>query len=66
MINTNEITRNATAQAEAILEKANTTAKQIRVGTKKYSEKMLYSVQVQLKELNDQIEKNREELNNIK
>lgn len=66
LINTNEITRNATAQAETILEKANTTAKQIRVGTKKYSEKMLYSVQVQLKELNDQIEKNREELNNIK
>ncbi len=66
LINTNEITRNATAQAETILEKANNTAKQIRIGTKKYSDKMLYSVQVQLKELNDQIEKNREELNNIK
>jgi cell division septum initiation protein DivIVA len=66
MINTNEITRNATEQAERILENAQNSAKDIRVGTQHYSDKILYKLQVQLKAINDTIEEDRKELKTIK
>ncbi|MDD2414168.1 MAG: hypothetical protein PHI94_03240 [Eubacteriaceae bacterium] len=66
MIDTNEITRTANTQAEIIIENAQTQAKEIRIGTQHYSDKILYNLQVELKELNDQIETNRKELKEIK
>lgn len=66
MIDTNEITKTATAQAENIMQNAQKSAKEIRIGTQHYSDKILYNLQVQLKNLNEQIEANRKELKDIK
>ena len=66
MIDTNEITRTATAQAETIIKNAQASAKELRIGTQQYSDKILYNLQVQLKELNDKIEANRKEIKEIK
>ncbi len=66
LIDTNEITRTATEQAETIVENAQNSAREIRVGTQHYSDKILYNLQVQLKELNDRIESNRKELKSMK
>lgn len=66
LIDTNEITRTATSQAEAIVQNAQETAKEIRVGTIHYTDKILYNLQVQLKEINDKIEANRRELKSNK
>ena len=66
MIDTNEITRTATAQAETIIKNAQASAKELRIGTQHYSDKILYNLQVQLKELNDKIEANRKEIKEIK
>ena len=66
MIDTNEITRTATAQAETIIKNAQASAKELRIGTQNYSDKILYNLQVQLKELNDKIEANRKEIKEIK
>ena len=66
MIDTNEITRTATAQAETIIKNAQASAKELRIGKQHYSDKILYNLQVQLKELNDKIEANRKEIKEIK
>ena len=66
MIDSNEITRNANTQAEITLENANTQAREIRLGTQKYADKILYRLQLQLKEINDQIEDNRKEIKDLK
>lgn len=66
LIDINEITRTATEQAETIVENAQNSAREIRVGTQHYSDKILYNLQVQLKELNDRIESNRKELKSMK
>ncbi len=66
MIDSNEITRNANTQAEITLENAATQAKEIRIGTQKYADKILYRLQLQLKEINDQIEENRQEIKDLK
>lgn len=66
MIDTNEITRNATERAELIVENAQKSAKDIRVGTQHHADKILYKLQCYLKELNDQIEEDRKELHDIK
>ena len=66
MIDTNEITRTATAQAETIIKNAQASAKELRIGTQHYWDKILYNLQVQLKELNDKIEANRKEIKEIK
>ena len=66
MIDSNEITRNANPQAEITLENAATQAKEIRIGTQKYADKILYRLQLQLKEINDQIEENRQEIKDLK
>lgn len=62
LINENEITKKATLEAEEILENAQNTAKEIRVGTHHYTDRILYNLQVQLRDLNDAIEANRNEL----
>jgi hypothetical protein len=66
MIDEDEISKTAQTQAEIIIENAQTQAKEIRVGTQHYSDKILYNLQVKLKELNDQIEENRKQLKEIK
>ena len=66
MIDSNEITRNANTQAEITLENAATQAKEIRIGTQKYADKILYRLQLQLKEINDQVEENRQEIKDLK
>ncbi|MGL4283011.1 hypothetical protein [Eubacterium aggregans] len=66
VIDNSEITKNAQTQAEIIIENAQTQAKEIRIGTKHYSDKILYNLQIKLKEINDQIEANRKELKDIK
>ena len=66
MIDSNEITRNANTQAEITIENAATQAKEIRIGTQKYADKILYRLQLQLKEINDQIEENRKEIKDLK
>ena len=66
MIDSNEITRNANTQAEITLENAATQAKEIRIGTQKYADKILYRLQLKLKEINDQVEENRQEIKDLK
>lgn len=66
VIDNSEITKNAQTQAEIIIENAQTQAKEIRIGTQYYSDKILYNLQIKLKEINDQIEANRKELKDIK
>jgi cell division septum initiation protein DivIVA len=66
LIDTNEITKTATAQANEIMRNANASAKALKTGTQNYSDKLLYSLQLQLKEMNEKIEQNRRELKNMK
>jgi len=65
LIDTNAITKNATMQAENIVSGAQVSAKELRVGTQHYADKVLYNLQLQLKTLNEEIEKNRKELKTI-
>jgi len=65
LIDTNAITKNATMQAETIVTGAQVSAKELRVGTQHYADKVLYNLQLQLKTLNEEIEKNRKELKTI-
>ncbi|MBC3795479.1 hypothetical protein [Acetobacterium tundrae] len=66
LIDTNEITKTATTQANEILRNANASAKALKSGTQNYTDKLLYSFQLQLKEMNEKIEQNRRELKNMK
>ena len=66
MIDGSEVSKNAQVQAEIILENAQTQAKEIRIGTQHYTDKVLYNLQLKLKEINDQIEANRKELKEMK
>lgn len=66
LIDTNEITKTASAHADEIMNNANASAKAIKTGTQNYADKLLYSFQLQLKEMNDMVEKNRNELKNMK
>ena len=66
LIDNNEITKNATANANEIMQNANMSAKALKTGTQNYADRLLYSFQIQLKEMNDQIEQNRRELKNMK
>ncbi len=65
MIDENEITRAATKEAETILENAQTTAKEIRIGTQKYTDNILHNLQRELNELFKHIENNREEMKSM-
>lgn len=64
-IDGSEVVKQANAKAEKLLSTAQAQAKEIRVGTQRYADKILYDLQVQLKDLNDKIEENRKELKNI-
>lgn len=66
MVDTDEVTKAAQTQAEVIVENAQTQAKEIRVGTQRYADKILHELQIQLKALNDQIEDNRREIKELK
>ena len=66
LIDTNEVTKTATAQANEIIRNANASAKALKTGTQNYTDKLLYSFQLQLKEMNEKIEQNRRELKNMK
>ncbi|EFV00923.1 hypothetical protein HMP0721_2088 [Pseudoramibacter alactolyticus ATCC 23263] len=66
MVDTDEVTKAAQTQAEIIVENAQTQAKEIRVGTQRYADKILHELQTQLKALNDQIEDNRREIKELK
>lgn len=66
MVDTDEVTKTAQTQAEIIVENAQTQAKEIRVGTQRYADKILHELQTQLKALNDQIEDNRREIKELK
>lgn len=66
LIDTNEITKTSTAHAVEIINNANASAKALRTGTQNYADKLLYSFQLQLKEMNDKVEQNRKELKNMK
>lgn len=66
LIDTNEITKTATTNANEIMKNANASAKALKTGTQNYADKLLYSFQLQLKEMNDKIEQNRRELKNMK
>lgn len=64
-IDSSEVLKQANAQAEKLTSAAQAQAKEIRVGTQHYADKILHDLQVELKELNDKIEENRQELKNI-
>jgi len=66
LIDTNEVTKTATAQANEIMRNANASAKALKTGTQNYTDKLLYSFQLQLKVMNEKIEQNRRELKNMK
>jgi len=66
LIDTNEITKTASAQANEMINNANISAKALKIGTQNYADRLLYSFQLQLKEMNDKVEENRNELKNMK
>jgi vacuolar-type H+-ATPase subunit H len=66
LIDTNEITKTATANANEIMRNANASAKAMKTGTQNYTDKLLYTFQIQLKEMNDKVEQNRKELKTMK
>jgi hypothetical protein len=66
MVDTDEVTKAAKTQAEIIVENAQTQAKEIRVGTQRYADKILHELQTQLKALHEQIEDNRKEIKELK
>ena len=65
VITKDEITRAAEAKAAEIVEAANQHAVSVKTGTQQYSDKILYNLQLKLKELNETIEENRKELKMI-
>ncbi len=66
LLDTHEITRAANANANEIMRNANQSARTLKQGTQNYADKLLYNIQVELKEMNERIEQNRRELKNIK
>lgn len=66
LIDTNEITKTASAHANEMINNANASAKALKLGTQNYADKLLYTFQLQLKEMNDRVEQNRNELKNMK
>ncbi len=66
LLDTHEITRAANNNANEIMRNANQSARSLKQGTQNYADKLLYNIQVELKEMNERIEENRRELKNIK
>lgn len=65
-LDAHEITKAATANAKEIMRNANQSAKSLKHGTHNYADKLLYNIQLELKEMNEKIEQNRRELKSIK
>lgn len=66
LLDSHEITRAANNNANEIMRNANQSARSLKQGTQNYADKLLYNIQVELKEMNERIEENRKELKNIK
>ncbi len=62
MIDANEVTRLANNEAEKILTNAQNSAKEIRIGTQEYAFTILDSLEKKLKILNDEVQKNKDDL----
>ena len=65
LIDQEGITKAAQERAEEIINKAQTTAKEIRLGAMEYADSLLAETQEQLKELIETINENRRELRGI-
>ena len=63
LVDENEITRQALAQKEEIIENANKVSKEISIGTRDYADAILEKVEDVLKETLEVIHNNRKELN---
>lgn len=66
LIEEDEITKKAQERAEEILSKAQTNAKEIRLGAVEYADSILTDTQLNLKDLIDILDKNRQELRGMK
>ncbi|MGE4507159.1 MAG: hypothetical protein AB7D16_00850 [Eubacteriaceae bacterium] len=66
LLDNNAMTKSATGYANEIMRNANNSAKALKVGTQNYADKLLYNVQLQLREINEEIEQNRREIKNMK
>lgn len=66
LIEEDEITKKAQERAEEILSKAQTNAKEIRLGAVEYADSILTETQLNLKDLIDILDKNRQELRGMK
>ena len=62
MIDQSEVSRLANNEAESILTNAQNSAKQIRIGTQEYCYTILDSLEKKLQTLNQEVQKNKEEL----
>jgi vacuolar-type H+-ATPase subunit H len=66
MVEESEVLRRAYMQGEEIIENAKKNAREIRVGTKEYADNLLAELGKQLKDYIQLIEKNREEIKNLR
>ncbi len=66
LIEKDEVTKKAKERAEEILSKAQTNAKEIRLGAVEYADSILTETQLNLKDLIDILDKNRQELRGMK
>jgi vacuolar-type H+-ATPase subunit H len=66
MVEENEITKRAYQQGEEIIENAKKNAREIRLGTKEYADNLLAELENQLKSYIETVEKNREEIRNMR
>ncbi len=66
MIDQNEITKLANIQAEEIITQAQNSAKEMRLGANDYVDSILESVELDLKNLIETVNKNRDEIKGVK
>lgn len=62
LVDNDEITKKANDMAEEIIKKAQMNAKEIRIGSREYSDNLLMDTQESLREIIDLIDENRKEL----
>jgi len=66
LVEQHEITKLAYERAEEITSKAQSNAKEMRIGAREYADGLLKEVEDNLKSIIETLEKNRQELNNFK
>ncbi|MFA5525089.1 MAG: ATPase [Tissierellales bacterium] len=66
MVDQHEITKQAYERSEEIISKAQSNAKEMRIGAKEYADSLLKEVEINLRGVVDTLQKNRQELNNFK